>query len=430
MNTLFNFDADPEDLVEQVISTFVNTPSSNAVYTIINYFLKIFLEFPGLEITSFYILNQSTYEFEYYQTFPSEMESQGAEIFEYLTDVGSLGTAVSNRSLYSNFDNPYGKALLVNPLISFSNIVGLLIMQVSHIEQEKYQSYYYAITLLSAHFANKLENIQMVESQQQNERELEQKIAERTMELLKSKVDLHEKFAELKANLTMALPHELRTPINQLKGNSTLLIKHCADLDPEDIAEMSQDIYDSTVRINRLFENYLYYANLELTAIDPISLDAVQQNNFEYYNGLVDDIARDRCRTAGREEDLNLNLVETQVQFSETEMIKLISELIDNSIKFSQQGTPIVIDSYLTDDNLILSITDHGRGMAPEQINNIDAYMQFGRKEHEQQGMGLGLAICRRIVDLHDGKLSIESELDQYTKVKILIHTKHYSLYV
>ena len=61
-----------------------------------------------------------------------------------------------------------------------------------------------------------------------------------------------------------------------------------------------------------------------------------------------------------------------------------------------------------TFNGAVLSVSDKGRGFSAEQITRIGAYMQFDRKMHEQQGLGLGLAIAKRLVELHGGTFSID----------------------
>ena len=68
-----------------------------------------------------------------------------------------------------------------------------------------------------------------------------------------------------------------------------------------------------------------------------------------------------------------------------------------------------------------LTVLDHGRGMTTEQIANIDAYVQFDRKRHEQQGSGLGLALTKRLAELHGGELTIESILGKQTTVRVTL---------
>ena len=100
-------------------------------------------------------------------------------------------------------------------------------------------------------------------------------------------------------------------------------------------------------------------------------------------------------------------------------MVKLVEELVDNSLKFSQPGTPISIGSRITNKNFIFTVSDRGQGMNPEQIEKIGPYMQFNRFLREQTGVGLGLAICQRLTKLHEGKLTIDSIPKQKTTVTV-----------
>jgi signal transduction histidine kinase len=67
----------------------------------------------------------------------------------------------------------------------------------------------------------------------------------------------------------------------------------------------------------------------------------------------------------------------------------------------------------------MLSVTDQGRGFSTEDITRVGAYMQFDRKIQEQQGLGLGLVIAKRLTELHGGTLSIQSERGNSTMVTV-----------
>ena len=87
-----------------------------------------------------------------------------------------------------------------------------------------------------------------------------------------------------------------------------------------------------------------------------------------------------------------------------------MDELAQNAFKFSDPGTPVRLTLAEAFNAITLSISDQGRGFSTEQITRVGAYMQFDRKMQEQQGLGLGLAITKRLVALHGGTLSIVSE--------------------
>ena len=90
-------------------------------------------------------------------------------------------------------------------------------------------------------------------------------------------------------------------------------------------------------------------------------------------------------------------------------LTKLVYELVDNAFKFSKAAKPVKVTSRVEAGKYVLSISDQGRGMASENIDRIDAYVQFERATHEQQGAGLGLALAQRLVALYRGTLQVES---------------------
>ena len=75
----------------------------------------------------------------------------------------------------------------------------------------------------------------------------------------------------------------------------------------------------------------------------------------------------------------------------------------------ARKGPPVKVSAVPEGKLLKLTITDQGRGMKPEYMNSIAAYAQFDRRQHEQQGSGLGLVIAKRLVELHGGTLTLES---------------------
>ena len=104
--------------------------------------------------------------------------------------------------------------------------------------------------------------------------------------------------------------------------------------------------------------------------------------------------------------------------------LKIAEELIDNAFKFSAPNTPIQVTTTSKNDIFHLFVIDRGRGMTPEQINNLGAYMQFEMLNGEQQGVGLGLTIVKLLVELYGGHLAIESIIGQYTAVHVTLPIK------
>lgn len=85
----------------------------------------------------------------------------------------------------------------------------------------------------------------------------------------------------------------------------------------------------------------------------------------------------------------------------------MTEELVDNACSFSRPGTPVAVR---LDALGRLQVTDQGRGMTPEQIRQIGAFRQFDRKQHEQQGLGLGLVLVGKLAGRLGASFSLASE--------------------
>ena len=98
---------------------------------------------------------------------------------------------------------------------------------------------------------------------------------------------------------------------------------------------------------------------------------------------------------------------------------KIVDELVQNAFRFSDPGKRVSVTLSGSPNGVVLSVTDQGRGFSTEHITKVGAYMQFDRKIQEQQGLGLGLVIARRLAELHGGTLSIQSERGTRTTVAV-----------
>jgi signal transduction histidine kinase len=134
---------------------------------------------------------------------------------------------------------------------------------------------------------------------------------------------------------------------------------------------------------------------------------------------IISNMATKQVGTAKRDADLSLDLADMAMQIPPDDLAKIITEIIDNALKFSEDGTPIHIHSKRTSDTYVITIQDQGRGMNQEQVRHIGALMQFERALHEQQGFGLGLAIATRLTQFHRGSIEISGEPGKGTCVEI-----------
>jgi len=226
-----------------------------------------------------------------------------------------------------------------------------------------------------------------------------------------------QKLADLRANISLALPHELLTPLNGILGFTDILITDHQNLQSEEIVSMSEAIRDSAKRLHRLIENFLIFAQIELVQADQFHF--LREGQTLDLRKPIERIARLRAEQVGRVSDLVLELCDATVAITEDYMTKIVDELLENAFKFSTPGSPVRVQTMTGEGDFILRVADRGRGMKVEHIAKVGAYMQFERKIYEQQGSGLGLTIAKRLTELHGGELSIQSQMGVGTTIEI-----------
>jgi len=224
---------------------------------------------------------------------------------------------------------------------------------------------------------------------------------------------------DLRANISMMLPHELRTPLNGILAFGEILAAEPATLTLEEIADMGQTIYQSGRALERLIETFLIYSQLEMLAADRQKMIALRGKQTAQPAALIELQATRKAGEVKRAADLLCKLAPVPVPISEEYFARLVGELVHNAFKFSQPGNPVTVELAATPEAVIFSVTDQGRGFEPDQISKVGAFMQFDRKTHEQQGLGLGLTIARRLAELHGGVLAIQSEKGVSTTVTV-----------
>ncbi len=218
-----------------------------------------------------------------------------------------------------------------------------------------------------------------------------------------------QKGKDLRRHLIHMLPHELRTPLVGIMGIGELLHREAQFLTPDEIVEYAGLITVSGERLYRLIENHLLYAQLEIYAADPKTASLGDGTALEPVDPLIKIISEQLAHAYNRTGDLQLDLQPGAVRMPKEYLSKVVYELVDNAFKFSKAATQVRVTSNREAEKYVFSISDQGRGMSSEQIDCIDAYVQFDRSTHEQQGAGLGLTLARRLAELYDGNLQVAS---------------------
>jgi len=231
-----------------------------------------------------------------------------------------------------------------------------------------------------------------------------------TINILESTLD------ELRGTLSSRMSHELNTPLSGIIGAIDLLLEDVENMDVAEIREMLGWADESVRRLESLTNKFLIYLDLESSKIRQSSF---KSSHTKLSSSLIESGLQSYMQRANRSKDFIFTIESAEITLSENYFLTIINELVDNAIKFSSLGTTIKVSGQVVEEMFNLSIQDLGRGMTEEQIDKIGAFMQFERKIYEQQGIGLGLRIVKKIVELAGGKFSINSIYQQETTVNI-----------
>jgi signal transduction histidine kinase len=130
-------------------------------------------------------------------------------------------------------------------------------------------------------------------------------------------------------------------------------------------------------------------------------------------------VAEEVAASYNRSADLVLNLSPMSASISERYLEQILRQLTDNAFKFSVAGTQVMISTAHENGIGSIIIKDNGRGMSENQINKIHMFMQFDRERHEQQGLGLGLMIAKRLSEIHGGNIDVSSIQGKGTTISL-----------
>jgi PAS domain S-box-containing protein len=214
-----------------------------------------------------------------------------------------------------------------------------------------------------------------------------------------------------------AIVHELRNPLTSIIACTDLL----EDQAKEELQRtLIRNIHRSTVnleqRVNELFE--LARGEIGLIKIEPARMDMAR---------LVRDIVAEMSPVADSKGIIlrsELSAVELPVIADKSRLHQVLTNLIGNSLKFTPAGE-IVIRTVLEKDHLKVQVADNGRGIDPEQMQDLfDPYRRKTQEGQGTSGLGIGLALCKIFVELHQGKIWAESTPGQGTIISFTLPCK------
>jgi len=239
----------------------------------------------------------------------------------------------------------------------------------------------------------------------------------------RAEYEASERLGDLRRSITLALPHEFRTPLSIILGYSELLVDAAEKRVDDELKSIATSMSAAAAQLHRLTENFLLYAQLEMSARPDGCRGPLDVDTPVPLHPIVEEVVEAAASNFRRTGDLVTDLQPAALCLREEILRKVATELVDNAFKFSEPGTPVTVHSRQEADRAVLTVSDRGTGMVEQVVTSLGAYLQFDRVLHEQQGMGLGLGIVRRVAEVCGGSLHIESEPNVGTTVTLSLPT-------
>ncbi|HKB25057.1 MAG TPA: PAS domain S-box protein [Methylomirabilota bacterium] len=249
----------------------------------------------------------------------------------------------------------------------------------------------------------------------------EQEIAARNRELTEALEqnarllrELEEKSTQLevasrhKSEFLANMSHELRTPLNAIIGFSEVLLERMfGELNAKQ-EEYLRDIFASGHHLLSLINDILDLSKVEAGRME------LELADFDLGEALTSAATLVRERAGRKEIALHVTVDARlgQVRVDERKIRQVLLNLLSNAIKFTPERGRIEVRAVPADGVAQVSVTDTGVGIAPEDQETVfEEFRQVGASSAKQEGTGLGLALCRKLVELHGGKIWIESQV-------------------
>ena len=224
---------------------------------------------------------------------------------------------------------------------------------------------------------------------------------------------------EMQRSLTQDLAHDLRTPVSVLKTNAYLIRKRTEKGLPTDEAldSLEQKIDDLSLMIEELFQLTLLDTKIPRRVSDVITLDVLLVqcvdvlSNFATKKGI-----ELTC-------EIEPNIV-TTVHGDNGQLKRAFENLIKNALQYNHRGGTVVVQMSNADDNIVVSITDTGIGIAPHDLEHIFERFYRANKArtlHDKVGTGIGLSATKRIISLHNGYIKVDSIPDKGSTFTVVL---------
>ncbi|ATP39913.1 histidine kinase [Solibacillus sp. R5-41] len=230
---------------------------------------------------------------------------------------------------------------------------------------------------------------------------------------------------QLRANLLRAISHDLRSPLTTISGNAHILLSNEFSIDEDKKMRLFEDIYNDAQWLINLVENLLSITSIENGTMN-IQMDAE----------LIDEVINEALLHVNRRSRDHIIKVDYAdgiliAKLDPRLIVQVLINLIDNAIKYTPVGSEITISTKKENDWIVVDITDNGDGIpdtAKEKIFEM-FYTVHKSVSDSRRGIGIGLALCKSIISVHGGSLTVHDHYPKGTIFRFTLQAKEVKIY-
>jgi signal transduction histidine kinase len=365
-----------------------------------------------------YLMDPADLQFHLAHAVPSEAAELISAEFEAQLTAGEVGRAVRERRpvpalpLAASDNLAPVRSVVLFPISTPRNIWGLALALSRRDCEELPRNSLRLLTIVANYLGAVVENACLMRARAEQNHNLEAIVQQRSADLLAKSCALEEANERLrrmdaaKDDFVSLLAHELRTPLTSILSLSEFLTEE--GLSAAEVRDFARSIHSEADRMRGLADDVLDLARMQAGKL-------IYRYRVEDLNALatqcVESIrpqAQPRGITVRVEPDPGL----PAVRMAPERVRQVVLNILSNALKFSPDGSEVLVTTSQTPENVCLRVRDHGLGIAARDLPRVfNRFEQIERIDHHSKGAGCGMAIARSIVEEgHRGKMWVESE--------------------
>lgn len=211
----------------------------------------------------------------------------------------------------------------------------------------------------------------------------------------------------LRANLLRAISHDLRTPLTSIIGNAGILMEKTVILEEVKKRQLCVDIYDDATWLVNLVENLLSITRIENGTMALKVQAELMEEVFQEALSHLDRKVSEHTIKVRLDDDLLMAKMDVRL------IVQVIINIVNNAIKYTPKDSIITVSAERRESEVVVAVADNGPGISEQaQKNLFDMFVTADKKRSDsRRGLGLGLALCKAIINAHGGNLTVSNNI-------------------